>query len=56
VPAGDGTVVTVTERGWVGPPLMRVFARLFMDPAASLTQYLNDLGRHLGGAGPVEPA
>lgn len=47
-PAPGGTRLTITERGTIDNPLMRFAARVFMDPAATATTYLVDLGRHLG--------
>jgi uncharacterized protein YndB with AHSA1/START domain len=43
-----GTRLTVTERGSIDNPLFRFVARLFMDPASTVTTYLVDLGHHLG--------
>lgn len=47
-PVEGGTRLTLTERGTVDNPLYRFMARTFMDPAATATTYLVDLGRHLG--------
>jgi uncharacterized protein YndB with AHSA1/START domain len=47
-PAPGGTRLTITERGTIHNPLMRLAARVLMDPAATATTYLVDLGRHLG--------
>lgn len=52
-PVEGGTRLTVTERGTIDNPLLRAMARLFMDPSATATTYLVDLGRHLGE--PVTP-
>jgi uncharacterized protein YndB with AHSA1/START domain len=47
-PVDGGTRLTITERGTVDNPLFRFMARLFMDPSATATTYLVDLGRHFG--------
>jgi uncharacterized protein YndB with AHSA1/START domain len=47
-PAPGGTRLTLTERGTIDNPLFRLVARVLMDPAATATTYLADLGRHLG--------
>ncbi|MCX4243791.1 SRPBCC family protein [Paraliomyxa miuraensis] len=47
-PTDGGTRLTLTERGTIDNPLFRFMARLFMDPAATATTYLVDLGHHLG--------
>lgn len=47
-PTDGGTRLTITERGTIDNPLFRFMARLFMDPSATATTYLTDLGRHLG--------
>lgn len=51
---GDGTRLTVTEQGFVNPAIMRLFARLLMDPAAAQVQYLRDVGKHFGVAVEIE--
>ena len=43
-PGGAGCTVTVTENGFVGPPLMRAFARAFMDPHGNIDELLRSLG------------
>jgi uncharacterized protein YndB with AHSA1/START domain len=52
-PVDGGTLLTLTERGSIDNPLFRLIARVFMDPAATATTYLIDLGTHLGQ--PVTP-
>ncbi len=47
-PEGEGTRVTITERGTIDNPLFRFGARVFMDPAATAETYLVDLGRRFG--------
>ena len=47
-PVDSGTRLTITERGTIDNPLFRCMARLFMDPSATATPYLVDLGRHVG--------
>jgi uncharacterized protein YndB with AHSA1/START domain len=48
---GTATRVTVTEDGEVYNPFFRVGAKLFMNPAASMAQYLAGLKAHLGAGG-----
>ena len=45
-PSG-GTRVTVTEEGEVYNPIFRVVSR-FMDPSATIRQYLTNLAARLG--------
>ncbi len=47
-PTASGTMLTITEEGSVDNPLFRLVARVFMDPAATATTYLVDLGHHFG--------
>lgn len=47
-PTDGGTRLTITERGSIDNPLFRFMARLFMDPSATATTYLVDLGHHFG--------
>lgn len=44
----QGTRLTVTEVGTLDNPLFRFVSRVFMDPAATASTYLVDLGRHFG--------
>jgi uncharacterized protein YndB with AHSA1/START domain len=54
---GGETVVTITERGFVRSPLLRVLGRIFRyDPAESAATYLRDLGAKLGESVTPEPA
>ncbi len=46
VPAGRGTLVTVTERLRVGNPLRRVYDRL-LPPRATIARFLRDLAQRL---------
>lgn len=52
--SGD-TRARVTERGFIKLPPVRVLAKLFMDPNATLRRYLKDLAAKHGGSGAVEP-
>lgn len=54
IPAPDGAVVRITERGFVRNPILRVISRLFFSPTATMEAYLRDLGREVGET--VEPA
>ncbi|RMG42697.1 MAG: SRPBCC family protein [Acidobacteria bacterium] len=49
---GEGTVLTITERGRVSNPLFRLLVRLG-DPHATAGAFLRDLGTRFGH--PVEP-
>lgn len=42
-----GTVVTVAEEGWIGPPPFRIMSRV-MGYHGSIDQYLAALARHFG--------
>ena len=48
VPAGTGTELTITERGFVNPPLFRVMARLFFGFTSTLQAYHRSLATRLG--------
>lgn len=52
IPSG-GTRVTVTEEGEVYNPIFRVVSR-FMDPSATIRQYLTDLATGLGQPARIE--
>lgn len=43
-----GTSVTITERGWVDPPLFRALSQYVFGHDATLRSYLDDLDRSLG--------
>jgi hypothetical protein len=43
-----GSILTVTERGTIRPPLFRFIARFVVGYTTSIDQYLLDLGRHFG--------
>lgn len=52
-PSGSGTRLTITERGFIEPVLLRGVAALMMDPTASIAGVQEDLRRHHGcGATP----
>jgi hypothetical protein len=55
-PEGAGTVVMVTEDGFVGPVLMRPIARFVLGHHATMEAWLLDLGRALGEDVVVERA
>jgi uncharacterized protein YndB with AHSA1/START domain len=44
----DGSVVTITERGWVSNPIFRFVSRFIMGHTATIDAYLRALGRHFG--------
>lgn len=46
-PEGDGTRLTIVERGEIHSALFRALAPLFHDPEATARTYLDDLARHL---------
>ncbi|HKS05885.1 MAG TPA: SRPBCC family protein [Gemmatimonadaceae bacterium] len=46
-PTANGTVITVTEKGWVGPPPFRVMSRI-MGHNATLDGLLTSLAAHFG--------
>ena len=50
---GEGTELTITERGTVKNPLFRLMAKLFFDPGAGANRYLVDLAKSWGAS--VEP-
>ncbi len=43
-----GSIVTITERGTIGPPFFRLVARFVIGYTTSIDQYLLDLARHFG--------
>ena len=47
-PSGDGTLVTITERGFVGNVIFRALARFVFTHHRTLEQYLRALGRRFG--------
>ena len=47
-PAGTGTRVRVTENGEVYNPIFRVMSRFIFGHAATMEQFLQNLGRRLG--------
>jgi hypothetical protein len=54
-PAGTGTRLTVTERGFVKSPAFRVLAALFVSPTDTIDAYLRALATRLGEtSGPVQ--
>ena len=52
-PSGAGAVLTITERGFVNPPLFRFMARYFFGHTSSMEGYHRALGVKLGS--PVTP-
>ncbi|MEZ4241046.1 MAG: SRPBCC family protein [Myxococcota bacterium] len=46
-PEGDGTRVTIVERGEIHSLVFRLLAPLFHDPQATARTWLDDLARHL---------
>ncbi len=49
---GEGTRVTITERGFITNPLFRTLARFVLGYEKTLRTYLSDLGRRLGPPAP----
>lgn len=47
-PLDDGTLLTITERGFIDDPLLRFLARFVFGLHGSQQDYLADLARHLG--------
>lgn len=47
-PMGSGTELTITERGFVKPPIFRFMARYFFGYTSTLEDYLRNLGASLG--------
>lgn len=47
-PDSDGTRVTITEDGFVKPPIFRALARFVFGYHATMEGYLRDLGRKFG--------
>ena len=43
-PSGGGSRVAVTERGWIGNPILRLLNRVFFDEYRTLDSYLRALG------------
>jgi uncharacterized protein YndB with AHSA1/START domain len=50
IPADEGSRITITERGEVSNPLIRLMFRLFMNPAMYLEKYLKALAAKFGAA------
>ena len=46
-PAPTGTTLTVTENGWIQPPVFRTISAVFLDPHAMMEDYVTDLAKHL---------
>jgi hypothetical protein len=44
----DGSLVTITERGWVSNPMFRFVSRFIMGHTATIDAYLRALGKHFG--------
>jgi hypothetical protein len=53
-PAGTGTELTITERGFVNPPLFRVMARLFFGFTSTLEAYHRSLAARLSETVAIE--
>lgn len=51
-PEGDATRVTITERGWVGPPPFRFLSKFVFGHDTTLKAYLADLTAASGRATP----
>jgi hypothetical protein len=47
-PSGNGTELTLTERGFVKPPLFRFMARFLFGYTGTMRDYLRNLGTRLG--------
>lgn len=54
-PLDGGSRITITEHGDVPNPVFRVMSRLFMDQAATVDQYLLDLGKKFGESVSPQP-
>ncbi len=52
--AGTGTELTITERGFVNPPLFRVMTRLFFGFTSTLEAYHRSLAARLGETVAIE--
>ena len=50
----EGSRITITEKGAISNPLIRLIFRLFMKPAVYLEKYLQALATKFGEAGVVE--
>lgn len=53
-PTETGTRVTITERGEVYHPIFRFVSRFLIGHHATMTTFLEDLGRHFGQESTVE--
>lgn len=53
-PAGDGTVVTITEDGWIGPALFRLLGAYVFGLHTNLERYATDLATHFGATPVIE--
>lgn len=47
-PEGGGCLVTLTEKGKIGPTIPRVMARKFADPTMYLKRHLKMVAKHFG--------
>jgi hypothetical protein len=54
-PAGEGTLVTITERGTVDNPLFRFIGTAFFDPHATAHAFLVALGQRFGEQATPQP-
>ena len=54
--AGQGTRITVTENGFIKPPLFRVLTRFFFGYHSTMDTYLKAIGRHFGETTTPGPA
>jgi uncharacterized protein YndB with AHSA1/START domain len=53
-PSAEGTALSITEDGFIGPPPFRVMARFLFGVHATLEQYLSSLARKLGETAVIE--
>ena len=52
-PAGDGSRLTITERGYVTNPIFRFVSRVVLGHDATMASYLRELAARLGEAPPA---
>jgi hypothetical protein len=55
-PSGTGTIVTITENGWIEPPPFRAIAKYVWGHDATINAYLRDLAANFGEAAVIAPA
>ena len=55
-PDGSGTLLTITEDGFIKNPVFRFLSKTVFSTASTIEKFMHDLGTQLGTPAVVEPA